>query len=202
MDILKIGLTGGIGTGKTTVASMLEYFGAEIIDADEIVEELLRKNAPGYRKVLPVFGEEILDDRERIDRKKLAKTVFSSDKKRRTLNAMIHPLVREEESKILQDLENGTIAVTEAALLIETGGYKRYDRIILAACPRIKRMNRLLEKGMDKEDIEKRMNAQMSEEEKEEYSDFIVDNSGSRENTRAQVKDIFEELEQILKGKD
>lgn len=182
-----IGLTGGIASGKSLVADILRELGAEIIDADEVYRSLIVPGAPLYDKIVSQWGNEILDDNRHIDRRKLGTMVFSDPELRHRLDALTHPGIIESIKKRLQR-SGETISVVVAPLLLEAGQKGLVDQIWLVVLDEDAQLRRL--SGRDKLSIEearKRIESQMPQKEKEKYADLTIDNSGSREMTRAQV---------------
>ena len=194
--MLVVGLTGGICSGKTTVARMFEQRGAVVVDADEIAHELQEPGQPIYEAVVRAFGREILGEDRRIDRARLGNLVFADPEKRRKLEAIMHPaIVKECETRIEKAGEAGTkICIVNAALLIEAGAHERFDRIIVVAAPEEAQLKRLLERGLSEEEALLRIRSQIPLQEKVHYAHYLIENSGSLEETERQVGRIFEEL--------
>jgi len=194
----KIGLTGGIGSGKTTAARRFAELGALVYHADEISRRSIEPGAACYRRVVDAFGEGILKTDGAIDRKQLAQIVFSDETKRETLNAIIHPYVIEQLFSLAErDLANqpGAIAVFEVPLLFESGLHERMDANILVACDAESRIRRVAERdGISREQVLSRMRAQMPEEEKRLRADYILDNNDSKEALLRQVDLLYETL--------
>lgn len=191
---LRIGLTGGFGTGKSTVAGIFRELGAYIIDADRLARERLRKGTEEYRQVLALFGDTIVDDKGRIDRKALADTVFGDSRILARLNRIVHPaVIRKIEEGLDGAREPVRIAVIP--LLFETGLEGDFDYLIVVTADRETVNRRVREKRkMSEEEIERRRAAQFPLSEKAKRADFIIDNSGSIEQTREEVKKIWERL--------
>ena len=191
---IKVGLTGGIGTGKTTVAGMLEELGAEVTDADRLAHSLLRKGSKQYREVVKAFGKEILDRGGRISRKRLAERVFGRPRLLARLNRIIHPGVLE---KLKARLEGGSKPVRVAAvpLLYEVGLEDWFDYVVVVAADKKNVRRRLsAERGMKRDEIEKRRRAQWSLSRKRAKADLIIDNNGSLAATRRQVAGLWKNL--------
>jgi len=194
--IKKVGLTGNIGCGKSTVGQMFKKLGAYVLDADKLIHSFYKKGHPVYKEVLKVFGEEVLDKEGNIDRKKLAQIVFTNKGKLRVLEKITHKALYREINKILKNLPEDSIFILEAALLVEKGTYKNYDKLIVVWAPYEVCKERALKKGMAEEDFERRWRNQMPIDEKIKYGDFIIDNSGSFDETFKQVKEIYEKLKE------
>jgi len=197
--MLTIGLTGGIATGKNSVAQILENHGAEIIDADKIARKLMEPGQAAFDKVVSVFGRGILNLEGSIDRKRLARIVFKDETKREELNSIVHPAVIDEEwNKILaiKRRNPGAIAVVNAALLIESGNYKDVDKVILVVADKELVIKRVIKRdGLSREEALGRIASQMPEDEKRNYADYIIENNGSLEELRKKVTRLFKTLQ-------
>jgi dephospho-CoA kinase len=192
--MLTVGLTGGIASGKSTVARILQERGCAIIEADLLAHEYLRPENPVSREVILEFGAEILDGSGKIVRAKLGEIVFGHAAKIERLNAIIHPHVLKEVARRLRELKQTSetdIAVVVAALLIETGFYKTFDRLAVAWCQPEQQLQRLLERGLTSEQAERRIASQMPMEEKRRLADDQIDCSGTLDETRRQVDDVL-----------
>lgn len=203
MMLLKVGLTGGIACGKSTVAEMLSSFGCFIFDADKEVRSLLVKGSPVYKEVLCSFGEEMLTDKGEIDRRKLASLVFSNGEKRRELEEIVHPMVmaREEEWwRELDAIHPEAIAVTDAPLIVEKGLISRYHRLVVVISSPSLQLERLMEKGLSKKEAELRMSAQLPLKEKVRYAHYVVENNGDLSELREKVGALYHFLLSELKS--
>ena len=189
--MLKVALTGGIGSGKSLVGEYLEELGAVVIDSDELARSVIERGSPGYEEVLAVFGDEILSEGE-IDRKKLAARVFSDEPARKQLEAIIHPRVREIAEKLTRNLGADAIVVNQIPLLFETDGAKRFDYVITVECAEGTRVERLKERGMKEYEISKRMQAQASDEQRASIADFVLKNEGSIDQLQREVQKMWE----------
>ncbi len=187
----KIALTGNIGCGKSTVASLFKKLGAFTVDADKLIHGFYRKGHPVHKKVVELFGESILDDAGNIDRKKLANIVFSDESKLRLLEKITHRELYKELDKIFSSLPEDAVVLVEASLLIEKGTYKNYDKTIVVYAPYEVCLERALKKGFAEEDFKRRWEKQMPIEEKVKFADFVIDNSGPLEDTERQVKEVY-----------
>lgn len=198
------GLTGGIASGKSTVARMLESLGARVIDADRIGHELLRSPHPAYQEVVQRFGREILDFTGEIDRTRLAAVVFADPAKLRELNVILHPriIARVEELAAQYHAESPhAVLVVDAALLFEAGIGGRFTKVLVVWCRPDQQVERLMAKtGLSREEAERRIAAQMPVEEKRRRADYEIDCSGSLEETRAQVDALYSELQQLAEA--
>ncbi len=196
--MLHVGLTGNIASGKTYAGSVFSLLGAHVIDADQVVHDLLAPGTGTYINIIKAFGEQILNANREIDRRKLGRIVFSDPEKRAALNALTHPEVRTEILRRISDLEksfsNGIIIV-DAALMVETGGYKAYDCLIVVKCDPALQISRLMNRdGFTEAEARSRMSSQMPIEEKVRLADYTINTSGTLKQTQAQVEAIYEEL--------
>ncbi len=196
--MLRVGMTGNIASGKSQAAHVFAELGARIIDADLIARAALIKGTASYEKAVAAFGREILADDGSIDRRKLGVIVFGDPAKRTQLNDIIHPAVREEISRRIREFEQSmpcSIVIVEAALLIETGSYKSYDRLIVVTCDPKLQLARLISRdGLTLEQAKARMAAQMPTEEKLKHADYTIDTSGTFRMTREQIETIYRDL--------
>jgi len=199
-----VGLTGGIGTGKSTVARMLEELGAMVIDADAIVHELQAPGTPLVRAIADAFGADVVDASGALDRKALADRVFGDPEARRRLNALVHPPTAAEMARRLEAARgrDEPLVVLDIPLLLEgrqkgSGAARALplDAVIVVYAPEDVQVQRACARdGADPEEVKARVRAQMPIEEKRALADFVVDNAGSREATRRQVEALYREL--------
>jgi dephospho-CoA kinase len=199
--MLKAGLTGGIASGKSVVSRMFMEQGAHIIDADALAREALEPGRPAYHETVCIFGKRILGSDGRIDRKALADIVFSDPRKRELLEKAVHPKVFAEEARIYAELEEKdprSVVIFDAALLIESGAYRRMDRLVVVWCSPETQLRRLLEKGMSREAALLRIAAQMPIDEKKKYATHIIYNDATLAETEAQVRRIYLEFKQYV----
>jgi dephospho-CoA kinase len=199
--MLKVGLTGSIAVGKSFVLSVLKDLGCHVIDADQIAREVVTPGAPGFDLLIQTFGKDIVSADGTLNRAKLGAIVFADKAKRQQLNAILHPSIIAAQDRELQRVEkqdpNG-IAVVDAALMIESGGYKRFAKLIVVYCEPEIQIQRLLKRDrLSREDAERRIASQMPQEEKKKYADFVIDTSGSFESTHKQVEVVFSELRKL-----
>lgn len=196
--MLKVGLTGSIAVGKSFVVSVLAKLGCVTFDADKIAHSVMEPGRPAYRDIVREFGEGVLAPDRSIDRQKLGSIVFAEESRRLRLNEIVHPRVIEEQNRLLHDAEAKNpdgVAIIDAALMIESGGYKRFDKLIVVYCNRETQIERLMRRNqITREDAERRVAAQMSSEEKLRYGDYAIDTSGTFENTRQRVVEVYEGL--------
>ncbi len=195
--MLLIGLTGNIGCGKSTVARVWESMGAFVIDADRVGHELLGPGSEALERVVIEFGEDVLSGDGRLDREKLAAVVFESEDSVRRLNGLVHPLIREEIIRILEneESEGRHVAVVEAALLLEAGTGTDYDLIVVVEAPIEKRLGWLLEKrGLEKAAAMRIERMQMDSDRKAGMGDLVLENRGSAEDLESAAKLLFRKI--------
>jgi dephospho-CoA kinase len=191
------GLTGGIASGKSTVAAMLREMEFPVLEADRIAHQVMEPERPAYFEVVSVFGENILDDDKRVNRGRLAAIVFADRDKLNQLNAIIHPRVEEELVRQLKNLELAgkyAAAFVEAALIFEAGLHKMLDGVAVAWCLPEQQLARLTERGMSEAEARRRIAAQMPVEEKRALAQEKIDCSGTLQETRRQVGDLVAKL--------
>jgi len=199
--MLRVGLTGGLACGKSFVGEVLEGYGCLLIQADELGHAVLAPGGEAYDDVVREFGNAVVDANGRIDRRALAAQVFGAPARLAALNRLVHPPVFRREDELIAEFAerqpNG-IAVVEAAILIETGSYRRYHRIVLVTCREDQQVDRALRRdGASESDVRARLSRQMPLEEKRRYADFVIDTSGEKEETVRQTCAVFQELRRI-----
>jgi len=195
--MIVIGLTGGIGSGKSTVGAMLKEFGAAFIDADKVGHRLLREDNDIKWAVVSAFGEQILDESEAIDRKKLARIVFCDSAALKRLNAITHPAISQAVSEEVAEFrsQHFKAVVVEAALLVEAGWAEQTDAIWLTVAPPDVILRRLVEKmGYSETEARSRIACQVSNEERKRHASAVIDTNSSIEELRAKVKDLWQDL--------
>jgi dephospho-CoA kinase len=196
--MLKVGLTGSIAVGKSYVLEIFRELGAFVLDADLTAREVVAPETKGWQLIIEQFGSNILLPNNEIDRARLGAVVFADEAKRQLLNSIVHPLVIEEQNNWLVKKEaehpHG-IAVIDAALMIESGGYRRFDKLIVVWCDDQIQLQRLMTRNdLSKEEALKRIRAQMPQKEKKLYADFTIDTGKGFEDTRRQTIEVFEQL--------
>ena len=201
--MLKVGLTGGIATGKTYVADSLRKLGCEVSDADVVARIIVEPGQPAYEDIVQAFGPEILQPDGTIDRARLGAIIFANEQARLNLNAMTHPRIHEAQSRWLAEVAErnpNAIAIIDASLMIESGGYKKFDKIIVVYCSLEVQLERLMTRNnLSCEEAMKRIAAQMPASEKLKYADYSVETSGGFEATDQQVESLYIELEKQAK---
>ena len=199
--MLKVGLTGGIASGKSFVGEALAAFGCLLVQADELGHAALAQGGEAYEPVVMEFGRDILAGDGAIDRRALAARVFARPERLARLNALVPPVVFRREDELIAAF-HGThpdgIAVVEAAILIETGSYSRFDKLILVTCTEQQQVERALRReGAVESDIRARISRQMPLDEKRKYADFVIDTSGEKEDTLRQTRAVYDEPRRI-----
>ena len=200
--ILRTGLTGGIASGKSTIARLFASLGCITVDADQVVAHLYQPGQAGHEALVRTYGTGILLSDGTIDRHKLADVALATDETAKALNALIHPLVVTEERRMIdaeeKRQEGDRIVMVEATLLIEAGGRDRYDRIVVVDVDPKTQLARAIARGMTPEDAERRIARQMSREERLRYADYVIDNSGDLQAAEAETKRVFDALQRDL----
>jgi dephospho-CoA kinase len=194
---LVVGLTGGICTGKSAVSRMLEELGAHIVDSDAIAHEIQAPGGPAYSAILRAFGEAILDEAGRIDRRKLGALVFADPRRRAELEAIMHPaIIAESDRRVRGALAAGAqIVVVDAALLVEVGRHRRFPRLIVVVASEGEQIRRLRSRnGLGEEEARRRLAAQLPLAEKRKVAHHVIENSGTLAETAAQVRALHAEL--------
>jgi dephospho-CoA kinase len=203
--MLVVGLTGGVASGKTTVSQILRQEGGILIDADQIARELVQPRTPTWSELIRVFGKEILEADESINRKKLAAMVFSNHQKRRLIEEILHPQIRNEIDRRVEEIRKKdpeAVVVVDAALLVETGAYRQMDKLIVVTATEAQQIERLRKRtGTAQEEAKGIISSQMALEEKVNVADFIIRNEGTLEETSKKAKEIFQELKTIARHK-
>jgi dephospho-CoA kinase len=195
--MLRVGLTGGIASGKSTVGGMLREFDCPVLDADTLGHELLERGQEAREEVVREFGDEILDAHGNVDRSKLGQIIFADASKRARLNQILHPRILDVVRKwfTAQGHPGGPeLAVVEAALIIEAGYNKELDEVIVCWCPPEQQLQRLVDRGLTLEEAKQRIAAQMPMEEKRRLGDETIDCSGSIKDTKRQVMEVVKRL--------
>ena len=188
--MLRVALTGGIGSGKSLVGEILEELGALVIDSDQLAREVIERGSPGYEEVVTAFGDSILSEGQ-IDRSKLAAVVFKESDLRKKLESIIHPLVREAAEKLARKLPSGAILINQIPLLVESDGAKRFDYVVTVSADEEIRRERLRLRGLKDYEITQRMAAQVSDLEREKIANYIIRNDGSIDELTQAVEELM-----------
>lgn len=203
--ILRVGLTGGISSGKSTILRTLAALGCKTIDADTLVAELYRPGNRGHRALVLVYGEAVLLPDRQIDRRKLAAIAFSSDAEAHRLNALIHPMVLEDATRhaaaLEQDSTTDHIVVMEATLLLEAAGRDDFDRIVVVDVPEAVQVERAVARGMLRDEVLRRIAHQMARQERLQHADYVIENAGSEADGRRETLRVYQALRSDLEQK-
>lgn len=196
--MLRVGLTGSIAVGKSFVTSVFAELGCRVLDADQTAREVVMPGAAGLEAVVREFGQEILAPNGTLDRARMAGIVFSDEAKRQRLNYILHPFIIARQDQILREWERedpNAIGIVDAALMIESGGYKRFDKLIVVHCRPEAQLERLmLRDKLPLGEAQRRIASQMPQEEKQRYADYLIDTSDGFEQTRKRTVEVFHEL--------
>jgi dephospho-CoA kinase len=202
--MLRVGLTGSIGVGKSFVSSIFSELGCHVLDADKTAREVVAPGTRGLRAVVEAFGSEILRADGTLDRVGLGALVFADEQKRLLLNSILHPFIiaaQDEQLRKWEAEDAGGIAIVDAALMIESGGYKRFDKLIVVHCSPLIQLERLMARNqISRAEAERRTSTQMPQEEKQRYADFLIDTSDGFEDTRRQIVKVYEKLRKLVSG--
>jgi dephospho-CoA kinase len=201
---LVLGVTGGIASGKSTVAGMLEALGAPVIDTDVIARRVVEPGKPAWKKIVAHFGEKVLEEDGHLDRKKLADIVFKDAGERKKLENFTHPIIMEELARQVNDIaEKDPEAIIQAIvpLLIEINQQHRFHKVLVVHVPKAVQIERLVKRdGIGKEEAADRLKAQLPIDDKLAYADFVIHNEHSLKETRNQVEVLWEELKRIQRA--
>jgi dephospho-CoA kinase len=189
--MLSIALTGGIGSGKSLAGEFFQELGAVVIDSDQLARDVIERGTEGFDEVLSRFGDEVLDEGE-INRSKLAEIVFKDENARRDLEEIIHPKVRELASRIAARVPSDGVVINQIPLLFETKGANRFDFVITISANLEVRKARLAERGLKSYEIERRISAQASDEERESIANCVINNEGSIDDLERSVRGVWE----------
>lgn len=196
--MLRVGLTGSIAVGKSFVVSVFAELGCHVLDADLTAREVVLPGTPGLQAIVQEFGAEVLIADGTLDRKQLGALVFADENRRLRLNHILHPFIIARQDEILREWEredpNG-IGIVDAALMIESGGYKRFDKLIVVHCrPEVQLERLMLRDGLAHDEAQRRIAAQMPQEEKQKFADYLIDTSDGFDLTKAQTVRVYEKL--------
>jgi dephospho-CoA kinase len=199
--MLRVGLTGGFASGKSFVGRALGEMGCLLIEADQLGHQAMRKDGDAYRPILAEFGLDIVNEHGDIDRRKLGALVFQNPPLLEKLNAIIHPLVRMKARQLTEAFtarEPDGVCVYEAAILIETGSFRDFDKLIVASCTEEQQVERAIERDhLTREEVLLRIRRQMPLEEKVKYADYVIDTSETKEHTLTQTRSAYASLRRL-----
>jgi len=189
-----LGLTGGIGSGKSTAARMFADLGATVIDADAIAKEVLEPGQLGHESIVNKFGDEILDSSGNVDRSALAAKVFENSAELKELEDIVHPAVASKVLEIRESLPAGVTVIYDTPLLVEKKLQDQFDQVVVVLAPEPLRTQRLIDRGLAERDIAARMSKQASDDQRREVANFVIDNVGSLAQLRAQVQNVWNQI--------
>jgi dephospho-CoA kinase len=199
--MLFVGLTGSIAVGKSYVTGVFAQLGAKIIDADQVARAVVEPGTAGLRAIVETFGRDVLRLDGTLDRQKLGDIIFQNEEKRLLLNNILHPYIfaaQEAEMRRLEEADPQGICLVDAALMIETGSYHKFSQLIVVFCrPEIQLERLMARDGITLAEAERKIAAQMSQEEKKRYADFLIDTSDGRAPTREQVMEVYRQLKAL-----
>jgi dephospho-CoA kinase len=193
---MKVGLTGGIGAGKSTVADLFSKRGAVVIRSDELARQVIEPQTPGFKQVTSRFGNEIVNEEGKIDRAKLAQVVFNDDVALKDLENIIHPLVRERTNQLMSEQTSETIIVNEIPLLLEKKMESLFDFLVIVISSEKNRLERLSQKGVLEEQAKARMAKQVNDQDRKAAADFLIVNDGNLDQLEADVQKIWQTLQE------
>lgn len=202
--MLRVGLTGSIGVGKTFVTSIFAELGCHVLDADQTAREVVMPGTPGLNALTREFGEDILNTDGTLDRKRLGALIFADETRRQRLNHILHPFIIARQDEIMREWEREDpkgVGIIDAALMIESGGYKRFDKLIVVHCrPEVQLERLMLRDKLSREEAERRINSQMSQEEKQKFADYLIDTSDGFDLTRVRTVEVYNQLIRVIRG--
>ena len=193
---MKVGLTGGIGAGKSTVADLFSQKGAVVIRSDELARQVIEPQTPGFQQVIDRFGKDFVNSEGYIDRAKLAQIVFQDDAALKDLENIIHPLVRSKTNQIMDQHTSETIIVNEIPLLLEKKMESLFDFLVIVISSEKNRLERLSQRGLTAEQASARMSKQVSDDERKAAADFLIVNDGNLDQLEADVEKIWQTLQE------
>jgi dephospho-CoA kinase len=204
--MLSVGLTGSIAVGKSFVAGVLADLGCHVLDADETAREVVAPGSEGLKAVVAEFGSGILQGDGTLDRSKLGTLVFENSEKRAVLNSTLHPFIIAQQDQHLREWEAEHpkgIAVVDAALMVESGGYKRFDKLIVVYCrPEVQLQRLMARNNLSHDNAARRISAQMSQDEKKKFADYLIDTSDGFEAARKRTEEVYGELTKEIQRQD
>ncbi|HEU4932935.1 MAG TPA: dephospho-CoA kinase [Pyrinomonadaceae bacterium] len=202
--MLRVGLTGSIGVGKSFVTSVFVELGCRVLDADQTAREVVMPGTPGLKALTGTFGEDVLNTDGTLDRKRLGARIFTDQSERERLNHILHPFIIARQDEILNGWEAEDpdgIGIVDAALMIESGGYKRFDKLIVVHCrPEVQLERLMLRDKLSRDEALRRINSQMPQEEKQKFADYLIDTSDGFDLTRARTVEVYNQLTRVIRG--
>ncbi|HSE30271.1 MAG TPA: dephospho-CoA kinase [Pyrinomonadaceae bacterium] len=203
-EMLRVGLTGSIAVGKSYVSSVFAELGCHVLDADQTAREVVEPGSEGLKAVVAHFGSAVLTDDGRLDRQRLGDLIFADAQQRQRLNSILHPFIIARQDEVMREWEqldpNG-VGIIDAALMIESGGYKRFDKLIVVHCrPEVQLERLMLRTDLSLAEAQQRISSQMSQEEKQRYADYLIDTSDGFESTRQRTVEVYQKLREIRRA--
>lgn len=196
--MLRVGLTGSIAVGKSFVAGIFAELGCHVLDADQTAREVVMPGSAGLRSVAEAFGEDILNPDGTLNRQQMGALVFADEAKRQQLNHILHPFIIARQDEMLREWEQDDpegIGIVDAALMIESGGYRRFDKLIVVHCrPEVQLERLMLRNGLPREEAQRRIDSQMPQEEKQRFADYLIDTSDGFEPAKQRTIEVYEQL--------
>ena len=201
--MLRVGLTGSIAVGKSFVASVFDELGCHILDVDVTAREVVLPGTPGLTAIVDRFGDEVLQDDGTLDRKHLGSLVFGNEVLLKDLNSILHPRIIERQDEILKQWEQNDpdgVSIVDAALMIESGGYKRFDKLVVVHCrPEVQLERLMLRNGLSLVEAQRRIDSQMPQEEKQKFADYLIDTSDGFELAKQRTQQVYDQLVEIAR---
>lgn len=202
--MLRVGLTGSIAVGKSYVSGVLAELGCRVMDADVLARRVVEPGAEGLRRIVEAFGDWVLRPDGTLDRPAVSAVIFKDPSKRELVNSLLHPLIIAEQDEIMRGWEREDprgVGVVDAALLIESGGHRRFDKLVVVHCRPEMQLERLMRRNdFSREEAAARIGAQMPQEEKLRYADFKIDTSGGFDETRRRAEEVYAELRRLAEA--
>jgi dephospho-CoA kinase len=196
--MLRVGLTGSIAVGKSFVTSIFSGLGCHTLDADETAREVVLPGSAGLEAVAQSFGRDVLNEDGTLNRRRLGELIFANDEQRQKLNHILHPFIIARQDEIMRDWEREDpqgIGIIDAALMIESGGYRRFDKLIVVHCrPEVQLERLMLRNGLSRDEAQARIDSQMPQAEKQKFADFLIDTSDGFETARSRTVEVYHQL--------
>ena len=199
--MLRVGLTGSIAVGKSFVTSILSDLGCRTLDADQTAREVVLPGSPGLAALAAAFGTDVLNPEGTLNRQEVGKIVFAEEEKRQELNRILHPFIIARQDEIIREWERedpNAIGIIDAALMIESGGYQRFDKLIVVHCrPEVQLERLMLRDGISLQEAQARIDSQMPQAEKQKFADYLIDTSDGFEPTRERTVAVYNQLRRL-----
>ena len=199
--MLRVGLTGSIGVGKSFVAGVLAELGCHVLDADQAARDVVAPGSAGLSAVVRAFGEGLLHKDGTLDRQHLGSLIFADQRRRQLLNSILHPYIialQDEQLREWEAMDPDGIAVVDAALMIESGGFQRFEKLIVVHCrPEVQIQRLMARDNLTREQAQQRIDAQMPQEAKQKFADYLIDTSEGFESARKRTAEVYDELRRV-----